>query len=143
MEKTTHVIYDSDWFDEEENCDCDFFASEMHNLDRALDGQVLAIADMGLWHGRTWGYKLCGNNLNEIMSCGNEDAIRIYVKGRKVMKDATHHDGVNHIEFRMVKKGVNVEPLLHKIYRGEFTRKDLYRYTTSLADIVRGIYGWL
>ena len=140
--KTTHVIYDSDWFDEEENCDCDIFYDEMQNLDRALDGQVLAIADMGLWRGRVWGYKLCGKNLNEIMRCGNEDSIRVYVEGRKVMKDSTHHDGVNHIEFRMVKSGVNVEPLLNKICSGKFKRSDLYRYTKSLADEVCKVYGW-
>ena len=46
-----------------------FYEDEILNLNKRLDGRILAIASMGLWDGRKTGYKILGNNLNEVVSC--------------------------------------------------------------------------
>ena len=48
------------------------------NLDKQLDGRILVIADLGLWNGRTQGYKiLSSRNLNGIIS-STDDAFEVY-----------------------------------------------------------------
>ena len=44
------------------------FDDEQSNLFKILDGRILCIADMGLWNGRRTGYKILGNNLNEVLT---------------------------------------------------------------------------
>ena len=34
-----------------------YFGDEQMNLDKEVDGRILVIADLGLWHGRIYMYK--------------------------------------------------------------------------------------
>lgn len=115
------------------------FESGLKNLDVETDGDIIAIASMGLWNGRRTGYKILSKrNLNKIMSCGNEDYNHLYYNGFNVYKKAIHHDGTNLIMFREVKPDVNIEVLCNE----EISNATLNRYTRSLRRYVKQIYGW-
>ena len=117
------------------------FECEQMNLDVALEGKILAIADMGLWNGRTWGYSLLGSNLSNIMTSGNGDSFSIFSDGKDIRKISQHHDGTNYIIYREVREGVNISGLTVRIYNNEtIDRKTLNRYTKSLLPAVVKIY---
>lgn len=120
------------------------FEEELKNLDVETDGDIIAIANMGLWHGRRLGYKILDkNNLKEVLCCGNKDYNHLYYDGFNVYKKAIHHDGTNHIMFREVRPDVNIEKLCDMIYNNEvISRATLNKYTRSLRRYVKKIYGW-
>lgn len=114
------------------------------DLDIKTEGDIIAIASMGLWNGRRTGYKILDkNNLKEILYCGNEDYNHLYYDGFNVHKKASHHDGINYIMFREVRPDVNIDRLCDKIYNNEeISNATLNRYTRSLRRYVKNIYGW-
>lgn len=116
----------------------------LRDLNVDTEGEIIAIASMGLWNGRCSGYAILDkNNLKEILYCGNEDYNHLYYDGFNVYKKASHHDGTNHIMFREVRPDVDIEKLCDKIYNNEPTSKaTLNRYTRSLRRYVKQIYGW-
>lgn len=120
------------------------FDDEIRNLDVETKGDIIAIANMGLWHGRRLGYKILDkNNLKEVLCCGNEDYNHLYYDGFNVYKEAIHHDGTNFILFREVRPDVNIEGLCDMIYNNEdISKSTLNRYTRSLRRYVKKIYGW-
>jgi len=119
-----------------------WYDAEKLNLDIQLDDDVLAIADLGLWNGRTSGYKLLGNNLNEILNV-NGDVIEIYAENRNIRAKAGHHDGTNYILFRKIRDGRDIEKLLARIYENKPISPSLLNYyTESLYPEVKSIYGW-
>lgn len=120
------------------------FDDELNNLNVETEGDIIAVANMGLWYGKRTGYKLLSRrNLNEIMCCGNEDYNHLYYDGFNVYKEAIHHDGTNHIMFREVRPDVNIEKLCDMIYNNEvISRATLNKYTRSLRRYVKKIYGW-
>lgn len=144
------VIYTSDIdyanLTEEEISDLENYAfdDELTNLKVETEGQILAIADLGLWNGRKQGYYLSKNKmLSDIMTIGNEDITTLYYDGHNVRKTSTHHDGTNHILFREVKPSVNIDKFVDKIYNGEYiSNNTLNYYTRSLKRYVKKIYGW-
>lgn len=133
-ERITQDIYD----------DIDFwFEAEECNLNKQLDGRILAIADMGLWYGRRTGYKILGHNLNEVLtsSIGCDDK-EIYCDGRNVLAKGYHHDGTNYVEFREIREDRNIDTLLEKLYNNEeVSRKEINYYTRSLRPYVKQVYG--
>ena len=120
-----------------------WFDDERLNLNKKLDGRILCIADMGLWNGRKSGYKILGNNLNEVLTCGiGCDEKEVYCDGRNVLAKGYHHDGRNYVEFREIREDRNIENLLDKIYSGqEVTRREINYYTKSLRPYVKEVYG--
>lgn len=129
-----HIYNDIDF-------DCE---NTLYNLDVDTEGDIIAIANMGLWNGRCLGYKILDkNNLKEILLCGNEDYNHLYYDGFNIYKKAIHHDGTNYIMFREVRPDVNIEKLCDKIYNNEdISNTTLNRYTRSLRRYVKKIYGW-
>ena len=94
-----------------------YFDDEKSNLFKILDGRILCIADMGFWDGRRTGYKILGNNLNEVLTCGiGCDEKEIYCDAYNVYAQGYHHDGRNHVEFREIREDRNIENLLDKIF---------------------------
>ena len=118
-----------------------WYEAEKSNLNRRT-GRILLIADLGLWNGRRQGYKLCGHNLNEVLTNFQGDYCEVYCDAHNVCARDTHHDGSNYYTFREIKEGVDIEPLLDKLYNGTATTKDISRYTRSLRPYVAAVYGW-
>lgn len=116
----------------------------LRDLNVDTEGEIIAIASMGLWNGRCSGYAILDkNNLKEILYCGNKDFNHLYYDGFNVYKKAIHHDDTNHIMFREVRPDVDIEKLCDKIYNNEpISKATLNRYTRSLRRYVKQIYGW-
>ena len=120
------------------------FNAETSNLSKELNGRILCIADMGLWNGRRSGYKILGNNLNEVLTTGiGCDEKEIYCDGFNVKAEGYHHDGRNYVEFREIREDTNYDELLNKLYDNQpVTRAEIRKYTKSLRPYVKQIYGF-
>lgn len=121
-----------------------WYYDETDNLDQQLEGRILAIANMGLWNGRKTGYKILGNNLNEVLtSTIGCDENEIYFDGYNVKARGYHHDGHNYVEYREIREDRSIDKLLNKIYMGKpITRQQLNYYTKPLGKHVKAIFGW-
>lgn len=137
LDKKAYVLWD--YIHESLNAHLD---DERMNLDVSLNGRILAIADLGLWDGRKQGCKILGANANQIFDI-HEDYNEYYTDGYNVKATCVHHDGVNYIEYRIIREDRNIQNLLDVIYSGEeITRKKLNYYTKSLHPYVAKVYGW-
>ena len=120
-----------------------FFEDEEINLNKTLNNNIIAIANMGLWNGRKTGYKILGNNLNEILSSFSCDEFKIFYDGYNVKFEGYHHDGTNYILFREIKNMDNIENFENLIYNNKgYSNAQLNYYTKSLRSYVKNIYGW-
>lgn len=129
-----HIINDIDSLFEDEY---------RHNLNVALPNNIIAIADIGRWDGRVKGYKIMSNNLHDILSYCGCDEMHVYSDGHNIKMDGYHHDGKNHVLYRLVRDGVDIEKFTDKIYNREnITNGILNYYTKSLVPYVNNIYGW-
>ncbi len=119
------------------------FGDEQSNLFKILDGRIICIANMGLWNGRRTGYKILGNNLNEVLTCGiGCDEKEVYCDAYNVYAQGYHHDGRNSVEFREIREDRNIDNLLDKLYSNEeVTRREINYYTRSLRPYIKEIYG--
>lgn len=126
----------------------DNLEEERCNLDIPLAGGILAIADLGLWHGRRAGYKeITSRRISDCLySDNNTDYATWWVDGRgDLCAEFIHHDGTNYVTYREWKEGVSEtqkENLKVKLMRGEATRKDITRLTRKLGDRIAAVYGW-
>lgn len=118
---------------------------ERYTLDQQLPGKVIAIADLGRWNGRCQGYRIMGENLNEVLRShvnGLSD-LCVFGDGYNIRANESHHDGINHYLYRMLRPNVNEEPLLEAIYSGKpVSSSMLNHYTRSLYPYAARIYGW-
>lgn len=115
---------------------------EKANLNFPLEERIIAIADLGLWNGRKIGYRILKGNVHSIFDV-NEDYSEYYSDGYNIKATCSHHDGINYVEFRVIRKDRDIYNLLNDIYNGkEISRKKLNYYTRSLHKYVANIYGW-
>ena len=122
-----------------------WYEDEEANLNIPIDGDILVIADLGLWNGRRSAYQIIhATKVSDIFNvCTNYDDVRFYCDRYNVRADLYHHDGCNHVEFRLIKDGKNAQSLIDKLYDNEdYTREDVRRCTTSLRKYVAKVYGW-
>ena len=122
----------------------DYLDDERVNLNRQLSQSILIIGDLGLWNGRSNGYKMIDSgNLKDCLYT-NSDMAEWYVDKRGDLRcDAVHHDGTNHYLYRVFKDGVSetqIENLQNKIYFGKATRADITRVTRRLGDEINKVY---
>lgn len=118
--------------------------AERENLNRRVDGDIIAIADLGLWDGRRTGYKIVGDNIRDILYSDCDYVTwtcdRYNVRGRLI-----HHDGTNYILYRVLRAGLTDEQrerFLDALYYGTVNDRMIRRYTRSLAPDVAEVYGW-
>lgn len=114
--------------------------SEHMNLDRDIDGVIIAIASLGLWYGRRTGIKIIGSNIRYILytEC---DGGEWYGDGYNIHSRQWHHDGTNNITYRVVETREKAEKLVDLVCGGaEYA--DVYRQTHSLYPYIGRIYGW-
>ena len=128
-----------------DECD-DWYDCEKDNLNIDTEGRVIAIADLGFWNGRKWGYKVMENNVNECLYWASEcDDIEIYADQYDIRSVQYHHDGHHKILYREMKPKLTDwqrDNFLAKIFEGKVTRKDIVRYTRSILPYVKKVYGW-
>lgn len=119
------------------------FEDELLNLNKKLPNNIIAIADMGLWNGRVQGYKILGNNLNEVVSSTiGCDEKEVYCDAYNVRAVGYHHDGRNYVLYRELREDRNIDNFLEKIYNNEtISSSTLNYYTKSLRPYVHEVYG--
>ena len=122
-----------------------YLDDERSNLNEKVDGRILIIADIGKWNGRVDGYKILGNNINEIFNINDRgfDYAEFYGDGYNIRATECHHDGTNYYLYRVIREDRNIDNLLDAIYNGEeITSSKLNYYTKSLYKDVANVYGW-
>ena len=134
---------DSDVMDEVYAQEEMWYEDEKLNLSKKLNGNIVAIASVGTWRGRFSGYKVLGNNLNEVLDFCHCDYINVYADQYNIKADMYHHDGTHHVEYRELRKNTNYEVLLDALYnQKDVSREMIRRYTKSLRPYVKQVYGF-
>lgn len=141
MERITFEKF-YDWYYDEMNM---YLEDQKLNLNIELPSEIIAIANLGLWNGRCNGYKVLGNNLNEIFNYGedyNEWKVDQY---GNVKQSAVHHDGTNYVEYRMLNPNLTDTQRDNFFDRLDYEDMDEYtmkRYTVRLGDAIGDVFGW-
>ena len=122
--------------------DCELcLDDERENLDKEVDGVIVAFADLGLWDGRTNGARIEGTNVKDILH-SNCDYLDWYCDRYNVRCSAIHHDGTNHYLYRVAKDWEQAERLVNKIAYEGMTEEQFMKATRSLRPYVAKEYGW-
>lgn len=136
-----HEVYER-WLD-----DIQFEVDEFNHLlkciDKLMDGDIIAVADLGLWNGRVQGCRVF-RNFDEILRCCEDYNTFEIDRYNNLNLKAIHHDGTNYVVFRELKSDlsdVQIDNFLNKIYCGEATKRDLTRYTKSVGHYFDEYYG--
>ncbi|MDY5433773.1 hypothetical protein, partial [Bacteroides pyogenes] len=93
----------------------DNLSDERMNLDKLIDGVVMAFADLGFWNGRRQGYTILGHNINGIFSV-SEDENEWYGDGFNIRGSLSHHDGTHYVLYRVAKDIDEAERIGELIY---------------------------
>lgn len=123
----------------------EYLEDERTNLNITLSCPILIIADLGLWNGRLSGYaEIKSRNIRDCLY-SNSDYATWFVDGLGDLRcDAVHHDGTNHLLYRVYKEtatDAQIERLHEKLYEGTASRQDITRLTRRLGDMIAHVYG--
>lgn len=115
------------------------------NLDIDLPVDIIAIVDIGTWRGHIMGYKKIGYNIKDCFST-NCDYAEWYIDQYGNFRfTGHHHDGTNHILYRMFRPELTYEQrenFTTKIYYDKATDDDISRYTVRIGDYIGTVHGW-
>lgn len=118
---------------------------EKLNIGMDLPADIIAIADIGTWRGRVMGYKIIGNNIKNCLSTDCDYAEWYIDQYGNLRFTGHHHDGTNHILYRMFRPELTDEQrenFTTKIYYDKVTDTDIARYTVRIGDYIGDVYGW-
>lgn len=118
---------------------------EFKRMDRSyVSNGYIAIADLGFWNGRKWGYKELG--FLEDVLYSSEDGVHWYVNEYgDLVADTYNHDASSHIRYREWRNNITEsqkQEFLSKIYDGTFTEEDVKRYTKRIGPKIKKHYGF-
>lgn len=130
-------VSDTEWADVVN----DFLSDERMNLDKQIDGVVMAFADLGFWNGIRQGYKILGHNVNSIFNV-SEDDNEWYGDGFNIRGSLSHHDGTHYVLYRVVKDMDEAERIGEMIYNREIDEAGFRKKPRSLYPYVAEVYGW-
>ena len=63
LEDEDYTVSDEEWGEEVNS----WLDDERFNLDKEVDGVIIAFGDLGLWRGRRQGYQILGSNIANIL----------------------------------------------------------------------------
>ena len=116
------------------------------NLNIKTEGRIVCIAEFGLWDGKHSGYKLYNHNTKDCLELFKDcDYADFYVDRYDFRCRQTHHDASHVCVYRELKPSISsdqADNFLWKVYNGTVTKKDITRYTRSLAPYIKKVYGW-
>lgn len=132
-----------------ESVKCDFMElNDRDNFDAEITNlssieipslrKVLVLADLGLWNGRRSAYKIatCDTYADVLRLASYEP--NYYVEDNEFKCDDSHHDGTNHLIFRLIHS-----ELAEKVeYEVPDNNEFLLKHTTPMAEPIRKLYGW-
>ena len=120
-----------------------WIGDEKMNLNKEINGIIMAFANLGFWNGRKSGAKQFTDNINSIIwadqSC---DYFKIYADRYNIKGQMSHHDGTHYLLYRIAPNYEIAEEIMNRADRGELTEEYFKRKTKSLRKYVANIYGW-
>lgn len=96
----TYTVSDEEWADEVYG----YLDDKRLNLDKEVDGVIIAFGDLGLWYGRRQGYQILGSRIANILNSQYYEA-EWYGDGYNIRGRMIHHDGTNYVLYRIAKTG--------------------------------------
>lgn len=114
---------------------------ERMNLNKEVDGVIIAFADLGFWNGRTTGARKFNSNIKSIINTCGCDYIKLYCDRYNVKSDLMHHDGTHHLIYRVAPCD-KVNKIMELAERGSLTLEYFNKNTKSVRKYVAKIYGW-
>ena len=110
-------------------------------LNVAVEGIIVAYADLGFWNGRCIGAKRMGRKLNSIIDdCGCDNG-KFYTDRYNVKGVLHHHDGTHYLTYRLVTPQ-KVEDIMRRANWGQLTWEYFRKNSKSIRNYVAEIYGW-
>ena len=137
LEDEDYCVSDPEWNEVVQG----YLMDERHNLDKEVDGVIIAFADLGLWQGRRQGYRIYDHNISSIFKA-TEDENEWFGDGCDIRSRHIHHDGTNHVLYRIVPTREAAELVAEMIYDHELDEAGFIKCTKSLYPYVADIYGW-
>ena len=111
-----------------------YLDDEKMNLNRVLDGRVVAIADEG--RGRN---VLLGDNLNSLLSLEAEEYFCDRYTTRAI---GSGYELGTKYEFRLIPSSIDPDAFMARLDYGDMSRRTLLRYTKSIRQPIADVYGW-
>lgn len=122
--------------------DCSFWLDdERANLNEEVEGCIIAFAELGLWDGKHNGAKIVGTNVKQILN-SQCDYVTWFCDRYNVRCEASHHDGTNHILYRVAKNREAAERLANRIAYEGMTEEEFRKATRSLRPYIAKVYGF-
>lgn len=137
LEDDGYCVSDNEWAEIIQ----EYLSDERQNLNKEIDGVIVAFADLGFWYGRRQGYKILNCNVNDIFSI-SEDDNEWFGDGFNIRSRHTHHDGTHHVLYRVAKNREDAERIAEQIYECQMDEQNFRKRTRSLYPYVAHIYGW-
>lgn len=116
-------------------------SDERANLNKPVNGIIIAFADLGLWKGRRQGYRILGRKVRDILLTA-EDNNEWYGDGFNIRGELSHHDGTHRILYRVARDQEEAERIAEQIFNLEIDEAGFRKRTRSLYPYVAEIYGW-
>ena len=137
LEDDSYMVSDEEWGEEVNS----WLDDARFNLNKEVDGVIIAFSDLGLWRGRRQGYRILGSNIADILHSSCEDC-EWYGDSYNIRGRMVHHDGTNYVLYRVAKSWEEAERIADKIYNLEIDEKGFRKLTRSLYPYVADVYGW-
>jgi hypothetical protein len=117
----------------------------MDLLDIELHQPIIAVADLGLWNGRSIGIGTSfGSNIRDIfkaMDNPDYEECSFFIADGNVVFEGVHHDGTNRVIFRKLKRGENADDITDSVIREDQFWNNYYDKTESIAPEICKVYG--
>ena len=138
LDDDAYKVSDEEWSDEVYN----ELGDERQNLNKDVNGVIIAFGDLGLWNGRKQGYQILGDNIAGILQSTQYDA-EWYGDGYDIRGRMSHHDGTNYVCTVSLKIVTTQNGLPQKSTTMKLTRM-VFRpsYTFPSTPYVAAVYGW-
>ena len=137
LDDDAYKVSDEEWSDEVYN----ELGDERQNLNKDVNGVIIAFGDLGLWNGRKQGYQILGDNIAGILQSTQYDA-EWYGDGYDIRGRMSHHDGTNYVLYRVAENRDDAERIAAKIYNYEIDENGFRQVTRSLHPYVAAVYCW-
>lgn len=117
LDDDAYKVSDEEWSDEVYN----ELGDERQNLNKDVNGVIIAFGDLGLWNGRKQGYQILGDNIAGILQSTQYDA-EWYGDGYDIRGRMSHHDGTNYVLYRVAENRDDAERIADKSTTMKLTR---------------------
>lgn len=137
LDDDAYKVSDEEWSDEVYN----ELGDERQNLNKDVNGVIIAFGDLGLWNGRKQGYQILGDNIAGILQSTQYDA-EWYGDGYDIRGRMSHHDGTNYVLYRVAENRDDAERIAAKIYNYEIDENG-FRQVYTFPPPLCGRSVWL